>query len=89
MANKPTRRPLPIAEVAARRKIPVHNNITTGGEVGTNFQPTTSNNTHPIKKVALFGHSYVRYFYIERQVYHPEFVLDRFAVPGGRVTSIR
>ena len=46
-------------------------------------------NTHPIKKVAIFGYSYVKYFFIDRPIYHPDFVLKKFAVPGGRVDTIR
>ena len=71
------------------RLILQHDNITTGGGVGSDFVPSPSNNVHPIKKVAIFGHSYVRYFYIDRQVYHPEFTLCKFAVPGGKVGTIR
>ncbi len=58
------------------------------GGIGEDFEPSESNNTHPIKRVALLGHSYVWRLFINKPMYHPDFILRKFPQPGGKVKTI-
>ncbi len=58
------------------------------GGVGEEFVPRASGNVHPIKKVALLGHSYVSRLFVNKPIYHPDFILRKFPQPGGKVKTI-
>ena len=59
------------------------------GAVGGNHEPSTSRFPDPIRKVAIFGHSYVRDLPLEEPLQRPAYYVRQFCLPGGKVATIK
>ena len=59
-----------------------------GGGIGEAFIPDQGLYPGPVRKVAILGHSFVRYLPVTREIYRPFFQFTALACPGATVESL-